>query len=79
MASPDIVRDLRDPKPENWEAPFKSGTTIHGMLKVAGCSKDEAEKHLIKIKKVLTSIDEAVPDFSRLDGWARPNAHGKEQ
>lgn len=58
------------------------------MLKIAGSSKDEVERHLAMIQTVLkhgTAIEDAFQNQpptesdSRVTGWTRPNDRGKEQ
>ena len=90
MASEDTQKILRDPKHTDWELLFRlpEKVIIHGMLKVAGSSKDDVEIHLSAIKSVLkhgTALKDALqnqpptPMDSRVDGWTRPNDRGKEQ
>lgn len=78
---------LSDPASTTWDPLFQS-LEIHGMLKIAGSSKHEVEKHLTMIQKVLkhgTAIKDAFQNQSptetdsRVDGWTRPNDRGKEQ
>ena len=87
MASPDVGTKLSDPAPTTWDPLFQS-LKIHGMLKIAGNSKHEVERHLTMIQKALkhgTAIEDAFQSQSptetdsRVDGWTRPNDRGKEQ
>ena len=88
MASEKVRTKLSDPAPTTWDSLFRS-PQIHGMLKIAGSSKDEVERHLTMIQKVLkhgTAIEDAFQKDespketdSRVDGWTRPNDRGKEQ
>ena len=80
-------KKLSDPAIGTWDPLFKS-PNIHGMLKIAGSSKDEVNKHLDMIKAVLkhgTAIEDAFQSEShqetdsRVDGWTRPDDRGKEQ
>jgi hypothetical protein len=82
---------LIDPPKDDWDDLFKSSTAnpIHGLLKVAGDSKEQVNKHLDSIKKTLNHSGPTVKDIpgksepteipSRVDGWTRPNDRGKEQ
>ena len=84
---PQNRKKLNDPEETTWDPLFQSDK-IHGMLKIAGSSKDKVEGRLTEIKNFLkhgTVIEDAFQNKvpmetdSRVDGWTKANDRGKEQ
>jgi hypothetical protein len=81
---------LMDPPEKDWDTLFFTDqykSPIHGVLKVAGSSATTVDEHLGKILHCLKGHEEKSGNSlptpttkpSRVEGWTRPNHHGKEQ
>ena len=89
MTSPEVRKLLNDPtSASTFDKLFQSDDRIHGLLKVAGSTKEVVDQHLRSIQDVLRhnrAIKDALITSSQdpmgppLDGWTRPNDRGKEQ
>ena len=84
----DGPNNMNDPPVEKWDPLFK-GSTIHGLLKVAGSSPEIVNKKLDHMKQIL-GFPHVIRDIegksspsttdSKVEGDTRPGKeHGREQ